>query len=105
MRTDVGDTLVAVALYTDDSANDPADAKDFAMMVTAQSVLADTRNKAPVFEDQDDEMEGEQTDQERMVGENVPVIGGNVATVAVRPVGAPVTATDSITANDGTTVR
>ena len=47
-------------------------AKDvFAMMVTANTVLADTRNKAPVFPDLDDEMDGEQTDQERMVAENV----------------------------------
>ena len=76
------DTLVAVALYTDGSANDPADAKDFAMAPTANMVLADTRNKAPVFEDQDDEMEGDQTDQTRMVGENVPVIGSGQATEA-----------------------
>ena len=62
---DVQDTLVAVALYTDGKSNEPADAKDFAMMVTAQQVLADTRNKAPVFPDLDDEMEGEQTDQKR----------------------------------------
>ena len=54
---DVNDTVVAVALYTDGKSNEPADAKDFAMMVTAQQVLADTRNKAPVFPDQDDEME------------------------------------------------
>ena len=44
------------------------------MMATNQ-VLADTRNKAPFFPDQDDEMEGDQTDQERSVAENVPVIG------------------------------
>ena len=39
---DVRGTLVAVALYTDGSPNE-ADAKDFAMMVTANTVLADTR--------------------------------------------------------------
>ena len=94
--SDVGDTLVAVALYTDGRANAVAVPKDFAMMVTANQVLADTRNKAPVFPDQDDEMEGDQTDQMRMVDENVP------ATEGVRTVGAVVTATDSITANDGT---
>ena len=97
---DVNDTVVAVALYTDGSPNDD-NAKDFAMMVTAQSVLADTRNKAPMFPDQDDEMEGEQTDQERMVGENVPIIGEDPATEAVRSVGVPVVAMDFITANDG----
>ena len=87
---DVMETVVAVALYTDGRPNAVADAKDFAMMVTAQPVLADTRNKAPVFADQDEEMEGEQTDQERSVFENVP------ATMAVRPVGAVVTAMDFI---------
>ena len=91
------DTLVAVALYTDGSQNEPADAKDFAMAPTANTVLADTRNKAPVFEDQDDEMDGDQTDQTRMVSENVP------ATEPIRLVGAVVTAMDFITANDGTT--
>ena len=95
-------TLVAVALYTDGSQNEPADAKDFAMGPTAQTVLADTRNKAPVFEDQDDEMEGDQTDQERSVMENAPEIGGNMAIEGVRPlIGNAVTAMDFITVNDG----
>ena len=89
---DVGDTLVAVALYTDGKSNEPTDAKDFAMMVTANTVLADTRNKAPVFPDQDDEMEGEQTDLERSVAEN---------TAANMNVGAVVVATDFITSNTG----
>ena len=80
-------TLVAVALYTDGSQNEPADAKDFAMAPTANTVLADTRNKAPVFPGQD---------AARMVLENVP------ATEPIsRLVGDPVVATDSITANDG----
>ena len=38
-------------------------------------VLADTRNKAPVFADQDPDMEGDQTDQERTVAENTPSLG------------------------------
>ena len=46
-------------------------------------VLADTRNKAPVFDDQDPEMEGRQTDQERSIDENVPVIGNEPATALV----------------------
>ena len=91
---DVQDTLVAVALYTDGSPNDPADVKDFAMMVTAQPALADTRNKAPVFPDQDAEMEGDQTT--RMVQENAPMIGVIDAIEGMRAVGDPVTATDSI---------
>ena len=97
---DVQDTLVAVALYTDGSANDPADAKDFAMMATANQVLADTRNKAPVFPDQDAEMDGEQTDQVRMVQENAPMIGDASAITGVRDVGAVVTAMDFIIAPD-----
>ena len=36
----------------------------------ANVVLADTRNKAPVFPDRDLEMEGRQTAQERMIAEN-----------------------------------
>ena len=102
VANDVQDTLVAVALYTDGSPNE-GDAKDFAMMATANQILADTRNKAPVFPDQDDEMEGDQTDQVRMVGENVPAIGTNNATDPVRDVGTPVVAMDSVTANDGMT--
>ena len=95
--SDVNATLVAVALYTDGRPNAVADPKDFAMMATANQVLADTRNKAPVFKDQDDEMEGDQTDQERSVAENVP------ATELVRIIGDPVVATDFITANNGDT--
>ena len=90
--SDVTDTLVVVALYTDGSPNAVTDSKDFAMMATANQVLADTRNKAPVFPDRDNEMEGEQTDQMLMVAENA-------AGTAITPA---VTATDSITANDGT---
>ena len=92
---DVGDTVVAVALYTDDRPNeDDAEDFDFAMMVTANTVLADTRNKAPVFPDQDMEMEGRQTAQERMIGEN------ELATELVRTIGNPVEAMDFIIAPD-----
>ena len=60
----------------------------------ASSVVAvDTRNRAPVFPDQDMEMEGRQTAQERMIAEN---------TASGTAIGDSVTATDSITANDGT---
>ena len=92
---DVGDTVVAVALYTDGRPNeDDAEDFDFAMMVTANTVLADTRNKAPVFPDQDMEMEGRQTAQERMIGEN------ELATALVRTIGNPVEAMDFIIAPD-----
>ena len=82
---DVGDTLTAVAQYTDGSPND-GDAKDVVGEPAAQLVLADTRNKAPVFPDQEDETDGEQTDQELTVPEN---------TAADTDIGAPVAATDS----------
>ena len=81
---DVGTTLMARASYTDGSPN-ADDAKDFAMMAAAHSVLADTRNKAPVFADQDAEMEGRQTAQKRAVEEN---------TAAAENIGEAVTATD-----------
>ena len=84
---DVVNTLVAVALYTDGSPNEADAPKDFAMMATANTVLADTRNKAPVFPDQDIEMDGEQTDQKRSVEEN---------TESGQSIGPPVAATDSI---------
>ena len=99
---DIGDTLNAVATYTDGSPNE-GDAKDVVGEPAANAVLADTRNKAPVFPDQDAEMEGRQTDQELMIGESVPAIGDRSATELVRTIGGPVVATDSITANDGMT--
>ena len=56
-------------------------------------VVADTDNKAPAFPDQDTDMAGEQTDQERTVAEN---IGSGM------DIGVAVTAMDVATANDGT---
>ena len=89
---DVTKTLTAVATYTDGSPNE-GDAKDVVGKPALNQVLADTRNKAPVFPDQDTEMEGRQTAQERMIAENTGSGG---------PIGAQVTAMDSITATDGT---
>ena len=89
---DIDDILTAVATYTDGSPNN-GDAKDVMTGEAANAVLADTRNKAPVFPDQDMEMEGRQTAQERMIAEN---------TASGTAIGDSVTATDSITANDGT---
>ena len=42
-------------------------------------------------------MDGDQTDQERMVTENVTPIGTDPANALVRPVGVPVVAMDFIT--------
>ena len=87
---DVGNSLTAVATYTDGN----GDGKDYAATTTGDNndVLVNTINEAPVFPDQDAEMEGPQTAQERLIGENVP------ATELVRNIGAPVTA---MTDDDG----
>ena len=89
---DVGDSLTAVATYTDGN----GDGKDYAATATAagNSVLADTRNNAPVFPDQDMETEGDQTDQELTVLEN---------TASGENVGAAITAMDFITQDTGAT--
>ena len=83
---DVGDTLTATAMYTD-----PQGAEKDAEVVSA-TVAADTRNKAPVFGDQDgDDTNGIQnTETTRTVAED---------TDAPNPVnGGAVTATDPNTA-------
>ena len=90
---DITDTLTAVAQYTDGSPNE-GDAKDVVVRQAANTVLADTRNKAPVFPDLDTEMEGDQTDQERSIDEN---------TASATSIGAFVTATDFITMDNGET--
>ena len=79
--TDSG-ALTATAMYTD-----PQGPEKTANRVSTNPVAADTRNKAPVFDDQDDETDGTQNDAaERTVEEN---------TVAPNPVsGGAVTATD-----------
>ena len=84
--TDDSGTLTATAMYTD-----PQGSEKTASVTSANAVAADTRNRAPVFADQDDDTEGTQNDAaERTVEEN---------TVAPNPVsGAAVTATDP---NDG----
>ena len=78
---DDGDRLTATATYTD-----PQGAEKTAEVESA-AVAADTRNKAPVFDDQDDDEDGTQnTETTRTVAEN---------TDAPNPVsGAAVTATD-----------
>ena len=92
---DVGDMLVATATYRDGSLAAGDDAIMLLSSATAV-VVADTDNKAPVFPDQDNEMDGRQTDQKRTVAEN---------TDSGMPIGEgdPVTAMDVATANDGMT--
>ena len=79
---DIGDTLTATATYKDGFGTE----EKTAAATRANVVIADTRNKAPTFPDQDMETEGEQTDQERDVDEN---------TAAAAVIGAVVGATDA----------
>ena len=74
---DIGDFLFAVATYTDGSPNDRRCQGCYRTGEAAYVVLADTRNKAPVFPDQDTEMEGRQTAQERSVPENTDCSHGH----------------------------
>ena len=75
--------LWAIASYTDGQGQD----KKTAMQVSGYPVrAADTVNETPMFPDQDDETEGEQTDQTRTIPED---------TDAGDPVGAAVTAMDA----------
>ena len=61
---DVGDTLRARASYTDGHG-----ASKSQVGASANTAQADTRNKAPVFPDQDPDTAGDQLDQERSVAE------------------------------------
>ena len=87
--SDVGRYLLAVVSYTDakrnlDDNEFNEDARDMAGKVSANPVAEDTRNRAPVFGDQDSDTPGTQNQSAtREVAENT---NGNV--------GNPVTATD-----------
>ena len=84
---EVGARLTATAMYTD-----PQGAEKTAEVESANNVAADTRNKAPVFPDQDDEEDGTQnTEATRTIAENT------AADTALNG-GGPVTATDPNTA-------
>ena len=90
---DIGDMLTVTATYRDGSL--AADAAAITLPSSATvDVVADTDNKAPVFPDQDTDMAGLQTDQDRMIAEN---------TRSGMEIGGPVAATDVATAADGMT--
>ena len=96
VAADIGDTLTATATYKDGQSGAT---ERTATASAANMVIADTRNKPPKFPDRDADTEGEQTDQDREVAENI----------AAAPIGVPVTATDkqfattsSTTADDDT---
>ena len=79
---DTGKTLTAVATYTDGFGEDVATGT----LENNILVLADPRNKAPVFPDRDSRTDGRQTDQKRTVAEDLD---------APRNIGDPVIAMDS----------
>ena len=73
---DDGERLTAIATYTDGHANE-GDAKDVVVARGDYDVLTSTVNQAPEFPDQDNEMEGRQTAQERSIAENSPATDNN----------------------------
>ena len=92
---DVGDTLTAVASYTDGHGEEKT-----AMGPSANVVALDTRNKAPVFEDQDAETDGTQNESTtRKVTENTEAVAAddtlaNDGEDVADNVGGVITATD-----------
>ena len=92
---DVGDTLTAVASYTDGHGSGKSEEG-----ATSSVVAEDTRNKAPVFEDQDAETDGVQNESTtRKVGENTEAVAAddalaNASEDVADNVGGVITATD-----------
>ena len=94
---DVGDTLTAVASYTDGHGSGKS-----AEGQASSVVAVDTRNKAPVFDDQDAETDGVQNESTtRKVDENTKALAGSddddaptATDDAADNVGSVVTATD-----------
>ena len=92
--SDLNNTLVATASYTDGHGSGKSKAGE-----TDNPVAADTRNRAPVFGDQDPFTDGVQNDTAtRMVDENTEAIDADDASTATDDdddnVGSPVTAED-----------
>ena len=82
-------TLWARAMYTDGFGEGES-----AMGESANPVALDTRNRAPVFDDQDEDTEGKQNDEAmREVAESAKA-ADDAADVTTDNVGDPVTATD-----------
>ena len=88
---DVGETLAAVAMYTDGEAGMKS-----AVGATANVTAVDTRNRAPMFEDQDSEADGDQSESTTiMVEENKEAdTSDDVTDVATDNVGSPINAND-----------
>ena len=73
---DIGKCLRATASYTDPQGSDTAMS---VLTDSDQPVEEDDTNKAPTFPDQDMEADGDQTDQERTVEENIEPNDGRSA--------------------------
>ena len=85
--------LRATASYTDGQSAPDAATKKMAMGTADNMVAEDTRNRAPVFDDQDTETDGVQnTETTRKVEENAKAVDDDA--VATDNVGRPVMATD-----------
>ena len=83
-KSDVGRYLLAVVSYTDTKRNlgdDDEDARDRAGLVSVNPVAEDTRNRAPVFGDEDSDTPGTQNQTAmREVEENTKDIVGKAVT-------------------------
>ena len=94
VAANVGGTLTATAMYTD-----PQGAEKTAEVESANNVAEDTRNRAPVFPDQDTDEDGIQnTETTRTVAENTDApnpVNGGVVTATDPNAGAPLTDTVS----------
>ena len=89
---DVGETLTAVAMYTDGEAGMKS-----AVGEAANATAVDTRNRAPMFEDQDSEADGDQSESTTiMVEENreADTIDDAAADAATDNLGSPINAND-----------
>ena len=97
-ESDVGRYLAAVVRYTDAKENMDEETKDIARAASANPVARDTRNRAPVFVDQDGDTPGVQNETTtRKVAENTKAIASDDAAVDVEAadnVGKPVMAED-----------
>ena len=89
---DIDDTLTATASYFDGASDPDATDKGTATAMSANAVALDTRNRPPVFADQDTEIDGVQNEStERKVEENAEADSDNET---ADNVGRPVKATD-----------
>ena len=89
---DVGETLTAVAMYTDGEAGMKS-----AVGAAANATAVDTRNRAPMFEDQDSEADGDQSESTTiMVEENKEADTSDdaAADAATDNLGSPINAND-----------